>query len=241
MALSVNYVKTGVPGVDTILNGGIYPGSAVLVSGPPGSGKSILGMQYAYQGAKDYGENGLIVAIEETDVSLSEYAASIGWNDWDGLVKKGSIQPLTNDYFARFDLAGSLEGLMDTVSRTNAKRLVLDSMNLFKYYFPREDERRRYMLKFIRILKKKGITSLMVSEVMEVFPRMPLMDEMYMTDGNMSLFISRAGSNVERCFWVTKMRRQAFNMKIVPMSIGKGGVEVYPDAVPYSLSPEGGD
>src|SRR5271157_151049 len=236
MVQSISFVKTGVPGVDIILNGGIYPGSAVLISGPPGSGKSILGMQYVYAGAKDYGEGGLVIAIEETDESLNEYAASIGWDDWGELVKKGSITMMTSDYFSRLDLAGSLEGIMATVSRTSAKRMVLDSMNLFRYYFPKDIERRQYLLKFIRILKKRGITALLVSEVMEVFPRMTLTDEMYMTDGNMSLFIVRSGSNVERCFWVTKMRRQEFSMKIVPMSIGKGGIEVFQDAVPYALS-----
>jgi KaiC/GvpD/RAD55 family RecA-like ATPase len=235
---NVNYVKTGVPGADTILNGGLYPASSVLVLGPPGSGKSIFGMQFVYAGARDFGEGGLILAIEETDRSLSEYAASIGLDRWDELVNGGSITPVTDDYFSKLDLPGSLEGIMDRISRTDAKRMVLDSMNIFKYYFPQDVDRRRYLLKFIRILKKKGITLLMVSEAMEVFPRMPLTDEMYMSDGNISLFLSRMGNNVERCFWVTKMRRQAFSMKIVPMSIGKGGIEVYPDAVPYSLSAE---
>ena len=83
------------------------------------------------------------------------------------------------------------------------------------------------MLKFIRILKNKGITTLLISEAVEPSPHAPLTEEMYLTDGNMSLFFSRLGSNVERCFWVTKMRRQDFGMKIVPMSIGKGGIEVY--------------
>jgi KaiC/GvpD/RAD55 family RecA-like ATPase len=235
---NVNYVKTGVPGADAILNGGLYPASSVLVSGPPGSGKSILGMQFVYAGARDFGEGGLILAIEETDRSLSEYAASIGMDRWDELVNGGSITPVTDDYFSKLDLPGSLEGMMDQISRTGAKRLVLDSMNIFKYYFPQDMDRRRYLLKFIRILKKKGITLLMVAEVMEMFPHMRLTDEMYMSDGNISLFLSRIGNNVERCFWVTKMRRQAFSMKIVPMSIGKGGIEVYPDAVPYSLSAE---
>jgi KaiC/GvpD/RAD55 family RecA-like ATPase len=235
---NVNYVKTGVPGADAILNGGLYPASSVLVSGPPGSGKSIFGMQFVYAGARDFGEGGLILAIEETDRSLSEYAASIGLDRWDELVNGGSITPVTDDYFSKLDLPGSLEGIMGLISRTDAKRMVLDSMNIFKYYFPQDVDRRRYLLKFIRILKKKGITLLMVSEAMEVFPRMPLTDEMYMSDGNISLFLSRMGNNVERCFWVTKMRRQAFSMKIVPMSIGRGGIEVYPDAVPYSLSSE---
>jgi KaiC/GvpD/RAD55 family RecA-like ATPase len=236
MAHRIDYVKTGVPGADTILEGGIYPGSAVLVSGPPGSGKSIFGMQFVYAGARDYGQGGLMVAIEETDISLSEYAGSIGMDRWDELVEKGLITPVTDDYLSKMDLPGSLEGIMELVSRTSAKRLVLDSMNLFKYYFPEDMDRRRYLLKFIRILKKRGITSLLVSESMGIFPTMPLTEEMFMSDGNISLFLSRAGNTVERCFWVTKMRRQAFRMKIVPMGIARGGIEVFPDAVPYSLT-----
>jgi KaiC/GvpD/RAD55 family RecA-like ATPase len=236
MAHRTDYVKTGVPGADAILEGGIYPGSAVLVSGPPGSGKSIFGMQFVYAGAKDYGDGGLIVAIEETDQSLSEYASSIGLESWDGLVKKGAITVVTDDYFLKLDLPGSLEGIMELVCKTSARRMVIDSMNLFKYYFPQDVDRRRYLLKFIRILKRRGITSLLVSEAMGVFPHTELTEEMFMSDGNISLFISRAGNNVERCFWVTKMRRQAFSMKIVPMGIGRGGIEVFPDAVPYSLT-----
>ena len=236
MAQHIDLVRTGVPGADAILEGGIYPGSAVLVSGPPGSGKSIFGMQYVYLGARDFGEPGLIVAIEETDKSLSEYAGSIGLDRWDELVGKGAITIVTDDYFSKLDLPGSLEGIMETLARTTARRLVLDSMNLFKYYFPQDADRRRYLLKFIRILKKRGITSLMISEVMGVFPDMPLTEEMFMSDGNINLFLSRSGNNVERCFWVTKMRRQPFSMKIVPMGIGRGGIEVFPDAVPYSLT-----
>jgi KaiC/GvpD/RAD55 family RecA-like ATPase len=234
--MAVNFIKTGVPGVDIILNGGIYPASSVLISGQPGSGKSIFGMQFVHAGARDYGEEGLIVAIEETDQSLSEYAAAIGLEGWDTMVKDGSIAIMTDDYFSKRDMPASLEGIMEAISNTGARRMVLDSMNLFKYYFPEDEERRRYLLKFIRILKKRGITLLMVSEAMETFPRMALTEEMYMSDGIINMFLSRLGNSVERCFWVTKMRRQAFSMKIVPMSIGRGGIEVYPDAVPYSLT-----
>jgi len=235
MAQHIELVRTGVPGADTILNGGIYPGSAVLVSGPPGSGKSIFGMQFVYSGAKDYGEGGLVVAMEETDRSLSEYAGSIGLEAWDGLVEKGAITMVTDDYFSTMDLPGSLEGIMELLGRTEARRMVVDPMNLFKFYFPQDVDRRRYLLKFIRILKKRGITSLLISEVMGEFPNMPLTEEMYMSDGNINLILSRMGNNVERCFRVTKMRRQAFSMKIVPMGIGRGGIEVFPEAVPYSL------
>lgn len=231
----INYVKTGIPGVDTMLKGGLYPNSAVLVSGPPGSGKSIFGMQFIYSGLKDFDEQGLFVSVDETSGSLSDYAASIGWEDWEALANSGKITVIGAEYFMGSSLSGSLEGLMEAIGNTKARRMVIDPINLFKYYFPADEDRRRYMLKFIRILKDMGITTLLVSEALEQFPRMHLTEEMYLTDGNISLFLSRTGNTVERCFWATKMRCQEINMNIVPMSIGKGGIEVYEDSIPYSL------
>lgn len=42
---SVDRVDTGVPGLDTILNGGLFRGGVYIVEGAPGSGKTILGNQ----------------------------------------------------------------------------------------------------------------------------------------------------------------------------------------------------
>lgn len=236
MVKDITYVKTGIPGVDTILKGGIYPSSTVLISGPPGSGKSIFCMQFIYSGAKDLGEDGLIISAQETGRSLSEYASSLGWSEWDTLVKNHAITLLSNDYFMNTDLPESLEGIMETIESTNAKRMMIDSINLFKYYFPSDTDRRRYLLKFINILKHKGITTMIISEAVAEFPHLSLTDETYLTDGNMNLFMSRLGNSVERCFWVTKMRRQDIDTRIVPMNIGKGGIEVYAASTPYSLA-----
>lgn len=230
----IKYVHTGVPGADDMLKGGLYPASAVLVSGPPGSGKSIFGMQYIHAGALA-GEPGMIVSVEESSQGLSDYAASLGWDDWDALVREEKITIVGSDYFAGIGLSGSLASLLETIGGTKARRLVVDPLNLFKYYFPAEEDRRRYMLKFIRILKDRDITTLLVDEVLEPFPAMRLTEEMYFTDGNISLFFSRLGNTVERCFWVTKMRCQEIDMNIVPMGIGKGGIEVYARSIPYSL------
>jgi KaiC/GvpD/RAD55 family RecA-like ATPase len=236
----IQYVHTGIPGADEMLKGGLYPASAVLISGPPGSGKSIFGMQYIHSGALS-GEIGLMVTVEESAKGLSDYAASLGWDDWDALVQAEKITIVGSDYFAGISLTGSLETLLEVISTTKARRMVIDPVNLFKYYFPAEEDRRRYMLRFIRILKDRGITTLLVNEVLEPFPHMRLTEEMYLTDGNITLFLSRVGYTVERCFWVTKMRCQDINTNIVPMSIGRGGIEVFAGSIPYSLTvPTGG-
>ena len=64
MSEVVRRVRTGIPGLDEILYGGIPERNIVLVSGGPGTGKSIMGMQFLYHGLVN-DESGVFVALEE--------------------------------------------------------------------------------------------------------------------------------------------------------------------------------
>ena len=57
-------LKTGVPGLDEMLDGGIPNGYAVLVAGPAGSGKTVLANQFIVEGINQ-GENGLVAVFEK--------------------------------------------------------------------------------------------------------------------------------------------------------------------------------
>ena len=48
MDYTYSKVKTGIPGLDSVISGGFKTGRSVSVSGPPGSGKTTLGLQYLY-------------------------------------------------------------------------------------------------------------------------------------------------------------------------------------------------
>ena len=72
-------VSTGVEGLDSILSGGITERSTVLVSGNPGTGKSIFGIQYLYHGATERGERGVYVSFEEDEADIRAAAESVGF------------------------------------------------------------------------------------------------------------------------------------------------------------------
>ena len=59
-------VRTGIPGLDSILSGGLRGGMNVVLSGQPGSGKTTMGMQFLYYGAKDFDESGIFVTLSES-------------------------------------------------------------------------------------------------------------------------------------------------------------------------------
>ncbi|MHA1638492.1 MAG: ATPase domain-containing protein, partial [Candidatus Thorarchaeota archaeon] len=57
-------IKTGIPGLDELLGGGLVEGSTTLLSGRSGSGKSVFGLQYLYEGAAQYDTPGILLTLE---------------------------------------------------------------------------------------------------------------------------------------------------------------------------------
>jgi len=71
--------KTGVPGLDNILGGGLPTGHLYLVQGDPGSGKTTLGLQFLMEGVRN-GENILYITLSESQDELRGVAQSHGWD-----------------------------------------------------------------------------------------------------------------------------------------------------------------
>src|SRR5512139_3417564 len=72
-------VPTGIQGLDAVLEGGLPLGRTTLVGGGPGSGKTVLALEFLYRGALA-GESGLFVSFEERREALQANAAAIGWD-----------------------------------------------------------------------------------------------------------------------------------------------------------------
>jgi len=73
-AKSLPKVPTHIKGLDEILNGGLPQGRTALVSGEPGSGKTVLGLEILYRAAMN-GEPGILLSFEESPQALRQNAA----------------------------------------------------------------------------------------------------------------------------------------------------------------------
>src|SRR5437899_1540819 len=73
-------VKTGINGLDEILFGGFPRGNTILVSGAAGTGKTKLGVEFVYRGARHFHEPGMIVLFEVAPDKLVRDAALFGWD-----------------------------------------------------------------------------------------------------------------------------------------------------------------
>jgi KaiC/GvpD/RAD55 family RecA-like ATPase len=235
----IELTKTGIDGLDQILNGGIIKNSTTLVSGNPGAGKSILGLQYIYNGVEMFDEKGIYLSFEENEKDIREAAESIGFENWDEYVESGDIKVFDKQVLLREnDFTSSLDLLLDDIQDEEYQRMVLDSLTMFQLFFENEQEKRTYLLKFTDILRKNDLTTLMTNEQGAVFPDTDIGLENYLTDGNIYLIQTPTESGVNRYVWVAKMRKQDIETDIFPMEIEHGGITVHQNASAFSMMSE---
>lgn len=123
-------VKTNIPGLDKLIEGGIPEGFNVLVMGKPGTGKSILALQYLYNGVA-MGENGIYVSLDVNADELIEQGRQFGMDIEKAMQdKKLTILEIPLNKQTRINLFKLIE---DQIKEKRAKRLVFDSLSSFLF------------------------------------------------------------------------------------------------------------
>ena len=77
--LPVPRCRTGIPGLDDILKGGLISHRLYLIDGDPGAGKTTLALQFLLDGV-NAGEKCLYITLSETKEELAASADSHGWS-----------------------------------------------------------------------------------------------------------------------------------------------------------------
>lgn len=232
----VNSVPFGIEGLDKILGGGIVEDSTVLISGSPGTGKSILGLQYLYNGVVKYDDSGLYLTFEEDADDLEKAANSIGFDQWADIVDNEDIIIFDKrDLLDEVDFSSTLDILLEQFEQRDIDRLVLDSLTMFQLFFEGEYEQRTYLIKFSDVLKSNGVTSLFIHEQSGAYPETEIGLENFLTDGNIYLSQVPTPSGVDRYLWVAKMRKKNIETDFFPMEISTGGITVHDTAAQFSL------
>ncbi|MHA2213122.1 MAG: ATPase domain-containing protein, partial [Candidatus Thorarchaeota archaeon] len=171
---NIERIKTGIPGLDELIEGGFPKGDTILVAGKAGTGKSILATQFLYNGAVLYDEAGVLVTLEEPPKMIRRNMMRFGMDlkkvESDGklavvdLSPSKDITPVTIGEYPSFDLSGLEAIIMNHVKKLGAKRIVLDTLSIMAYKFKSRDILREEFFRLAAHLTKDGRTLLLTSE-----------------------------------------------------------------------------
>lgn len=165
--------RTGVPGLDDILFGGLAVGRVFLLEGSPGTGKTTMAMRFLMEGAQQ-GEQGLYITLSESASELRSAAASHGW-ELDGKVDVFEVVPpeslLDSDqqqsllYSSDLELGETTKLIFQAVENSNAQRIVLDSLSEIRLLAQSSLRYRRQILALKHYFTRHGATVLMLDDL----------------------------------------------------------------------------
>ena len=224
---------TGIKGLDEITMGGLPRGRPTLIAGGPGSGKTLLALEFLVKGATTYDEPGVMMAFEETARDLTTNVNSLGF-DLDGLIRH---KKLAVDYVyierseieetGEYDLEGLFIRLGHAIDSIKAKRVVLDTLEVLFAGLPNEAVIRSELRRLFRFLKEKGVTAIVTGERgVEKFTRYGL--EEYVADCVIILDHRVTEQLSTRRLRVVKYRGSYHGTNEYPFIIDKDGISILP-------------
>jgi circadian clock protein KaiC len=199
-------LKSGVRGLDDMMDGGIPLGSSILIAGPSGSGKTILSMQFLAAGVKDQ-EPGLLAVFEKrpTDyLKTNPIGATLAPHIQEGLLQVLYLRPLD------LSLDETMEEVRQVVQAHGVKRVVIDSLSGLELALAptyREDFRET-LHRMVSMLNDMGITLVMTVEVGDSYIdlRFSPHGTAFLTDGIVLQRYVELKGQLKRLIGVVKLR-----------------------------------
>ncbi|MFO7710227.1 MAG: ATPase domain-containing protein [Candidatus Woesearchaeota archaeon] len=242
----MNRIPTRIKGFDELVQGGFPEHSIVLLSGSPGTGKSIFGMEYVYKGALHYGDVSMYVSFEQSPKDLREQAKQLGFSEIERLEQEGTV--ILSCIPVNDINKDSVYQIITTAREAGAKRLVVDSLSALSINAPvyassegmamqdvvgnntilsppiiGDDIKKNFIYRFVSEVKNIPTTALLISEIPENASRLSSdgVSE-FAADGVVVLKKNTIGEEVNRTLHLEKMRLTKIGAAMKEFDIGDG-------------------
>jgi len=219
-------VKTGISGLDEMLNGGIPRRRHVALYGGPGCGKTSFGFEFIYRGAKE-GENGVYITLEETSDDIVENMKNTFplFTDVPQLMKSKKLNIVKPDKLELEEVANIIE---EQITNNDVKRAVIDSATMIRMSFSNELEYRQTLFEFLSLLRNLDCTSITTLEATTAKKAEMTYDiEHFVMDGIINLYNLDREDRRIRALEIFKMRGTDHSRELVPFKVTPSGIKVY--------------
>jgi circadian clock protein KaiC len=229
----IDRCPTGILGFDKITQGGFVRNSDNIITGGPGFGKTTFLLQFLWNGAVKFNENGLYCSFEPDIVETLKDAMSYGW-DFTKLNEQDKVK------FLKFSPRTSIEDLKSEltrlISKYNIQRVCLDPISILALTLNDEGKIREMIFELSSLMKRLNVTSIMADESLENqnltgtdVTNLNKTDIMkFLSDSVINLYEVGISGVGDRAIRIAKMRRTSHMRTLAGMKITFKGIEVYP-------------
>ncbi len=217
-------MDTGVPGLNIVLRGGLFPGGMYLITGPSGTGKTILGNQMCFQQVASGGAAVYVTLLAESHARMLTHIGSLSFFRADQVAQRIT-------YVSGFGeletggLQGLLKSLRTIVLERKATILVLDGVTTASRLAQSPLDFRKFLRELQVLIEVVGCTALLIANE-ENRPEIPI--ENTIVDGIISLSDERHGLRAVRELDVVKLRGSDYLRGRHFYDINRDGIRVYP-------------
>ncbi|MGB0561294.1 MAG: circadian clock protein KaiC [Spirulinaceae cyanobacterium] len=233
--IGVRKIRTMIEGFDEISHGGMPIGRTTLASGTSGTGKTLLAVQFLYNGIHSFGEPGVFVTFEESPIDIITNAYSFGWNLQE-LVDQGKLfildaspDPEGQEVVGNFDLSALIERIQYAIRKYKAKRVSIDSVTAVFQQYEGASVVRREIFRLVARLKYIGVTSIMTTERVEEYgPVARFGVEEFVSDNVIIVRNVLEGERRRRTIEILKLRGTTHMKGEYPFTITNDGINIFP-------------
>ena len=217
-------IDTGIPGLDTVLNGGLFKGGVYIVEGAPGSGKTILGNQICFHRAARGDSTIYITLLAESHTRLISHLRSMDFFRPD-LISSSIYYISAFKVLEAAGLDALLKSVQESVLSRTAAFVVLDGLVSAEEFAPSARDFKKFIHELQTISGMTGCTVLLLSSTERADGFRP---EHTMVDGLIELGDIMVGVQSLRYVQVRKMRGTRQLRGRHALEISSSGIKIRP-------------
>ena len=242
MSLRIKRISTGIPELDLLIEGGFPEGSWIMVSGMPGTGKTIFAIHFIYNSLAVDNAKVIVVTTEQEfgDYLLQAKRLNMDISPWLRGEKKLYIIDLFHLAKRAREMSKEVRVdpldipvLVDSVRRAYKElgvdkgediRLVIDSISAFYARAPVKARSMTYELKLR--LHRRNVTTLLTSQFAVTTRGTFGYGAEHIVDGVIELELVEEGNELKRYMWIKKLRMTKIPLKRIPFDITDEGIRL---------------